>query len=246
MPAPPPPRVPLTERLTADGGQGWIGKLLAVAGVAVTLVGVVLLLVLAAQAGILRPEIRVAAGGVLAAGLVGVAVRWNRRAGGRTGAIALAATGVAAAYIDVVAVTTLYEWVAPAVGLLLAAVDRRRRTDPCAALGQSAPRAVGAGSPADPGPDRRRRDLTADDRFHARAVGGRAACATRQGLDLAAWRPDGRGDRSAADRPDRHILRFGRGPVAARRCLWRGGAAGRRRRADPVCRQRRTGWRWRC
>ena len=122
VPAPPPPRVPLTERLTADGGQGWIGKLLAVAGVAVTLVGVVLLLVLAAQAGILRPEIRVAAGGVLAAGLVGVAVRWNRRAGGRTGAIALAATGVAAAYIDVVAVTTLYEWVAPAVGLLLAAV----------------------------------------------------------------------------------------------------------------------------
>ena len=49
-------------------------------------------------------------------------MRWNRRAGGRTGAIALAATGVAAAYIDVVAVTTIYEWVAPAVGLLLAAV----------------------------------------------------------------------------------------------------------------------------
>ena len=36
--------------------------------------------------------------------------------------IALAATGVAAAYIDIVAVTTIYEWVAPAVGLLLAAV----------------------------------------------------------------------------------------------------------------------------
>jgi uncharacterized membrane protein len=120
-PPPPPPRVSLTERLAAEEGQGWIGKLLAVAGVAVTLVGVVLLLVLAAQAGILRPEIRVAAGAVLAAGLVGVAVRWNRRAGGRTGAIALAATGVAAAYIDVVAVTTIYEWVAPAIGLLLAA-----------------------------------------------------------------------------------------------------------------------------
>ncbi|KKW61947.1 hypothetical protein AAV95_24980, partial [Mycolicibacterium elephantis] len=41
--------------------EGWIGKVLAVAGVAVTLIGVVLLLVLAAQAGILRPEIRVAA-----------------------------------------------------------------------------------------------------------------------------------------------------------------------------------------
>ena len=45
-------------------------KLLAVAGVAVTLIGVVLLLVLAAQAGILRPEFRVAAGGGLAVALV--------------------------------------------------------------------------------------------------------------------------------------------------------------------------------
>ncbi len=121
-PVPPPPRAPLTERLGTDKGQGWIGKLLAIVGVAVTLIGVVLLLVLAAQAGILRPEIRVVAGAVLAAGLVGVAVRWNRRAGGRTGAIALAATGVAAAYIDVLAITTIYVWVAPAVGLLLAAV----------------------------------------------------------------------------------------------------------------------------
>ena len=39
-----------------ERSEGWIGKLLAVAGVAVTLIGVVLLLVLAAQAGILRPE----------------------------------------------------------------------------------------------------------------------------------------------------------------------------------------------
>ena len=36
--------------------------MLAIAGVAVTLIGVVLLLVLAAQAGILRPEFRVAGG----------------------------------------------------------------------------------------------------------------------------------------------------------------------------------------
>ena len=246
VPAPPPPRVPLTERLTADGGQGWIGKLLAVAGVAVTLVGVVLLLVLAAQAGILRPEIRVAAGAVLAAGLVGVAVRWNRRAGGRTGAIALAATGVAAAYIDVVAVTTIYEWVAPAVGLLLAAVIggagltlARRWDSQHLGLLVLVPLLILA-------PSRRRRDLTVDDRFHARAVRGRAARATRPGLDLAAWRPDGRGDRSAADRPGRHTLRFGRRPVATRRCLRRRGTAGRRRCADPVCRRRQTGWRWRC
>jgi len=59
--------------------SNWIGKVLAVAGVAVTLIGVVLLLVLAAQAGILRPEIRVGAGVVLAGALVAIAVRLNSR-----------------------------------------------------------------------------------------------------------------------------------------------------------------------
>ncbi|OKH70696.1 DUF2339 domain-containing protein [Mycolicibacterium sp.] len=119
-PVPPPAapaRPPVTER-----SENWIGNVLAVAGVAVTLIGVVLLLVLAAQAGILRPEFRVAAGGVLAASLVGAAVWLNRRPGGRVGAIALAATGVAAAYIDIIAVTTVYQWVPAPVGLALAAV----------------------------------------------------------------------------------------------------------------------------
>jgi uncharacterized membrane protein len=120
-PAPAPPRPSLTERLRASD-QNWIGKLLAIAGVAVTLIGVVLLLVLAAQAGILRPEIRVTAGAVLAGGLVAIGIRLQRRPGGRVGAIALTATGVAAAYMDVLAVTTIYAWVPPVVGLLLAAV----------------------------------------------------------------------------------------------------------------------------
>ena len=113
---PPPPPQPRKER-----SDGWIGKLLAVAGVAVTLIGVVLLLVLAAQAGILRPEFRVAAGAVLAAALVGTAWWLNARPGGRVGAIALAATGVAAAYMDVIAVTTIYDWVSAPLGLILAA-----------------------------------------------------------------------------------------------------------------------------
>ena len=114
-PAPVPPK-PRTER-----SEGWIGKLLAVAGVAVTLIGVVLLLVLAAQAGILRPEFRVAAGAVLAAALVAVGWWLNSRPGGRVGAIAAVATGIATAYMDVIAVTTIYEWVAPPVGLVVAA-----------------------------------------------------------------------------------------------------------------------------
>ncbi|OBB78654.1 MULTISPECIES: DUF2339 domain-containing protein [Mycobacterium] len=110
-PAPPPSR-----------DEGWIGKLLAVAGVAVTLIGVVFLLVLAAQAGLLRPEIRVAAGAVLAGGLVGAGWWLHRRPGGRTGAVALAATGIAAAYMDVIALTTIYDWVAAPAGLVLAAL----------------------------------------------------------------------------------------------------------------------------
>ena len=106
----------------APRDEGWIGKLLAVAGVAVTLVGVVLLLVLAAQAGLLRPEFRVAAGGALAVALVAVAAWLYRRPGGRVGAIALAATGIAAAYMDVIAVTSVYGWVSAPVGLVVAAI----------------------------------------------------------------------------------------------------------------------------
>ncbi|MGE2726967.1 DUF2339 domain-containing protein [Mycolicibacterium pulveris] len=119
---PQPPAAPQPVPARQPRSEGWIGKVLAVAGVAVTLIGVVLLLVLAAQAGILRPEIRVAAGAGLAAALVATAGWLWRRPGGRTGAIALAATGVAAAYMDVIAVTTIYDWVSAPVGLVLAAV----------------------------------------------------------------------------------------------------------------------------
>jgi len=116
-PAAPYPQPPRPER-----SDGWIGKALAAAGVAVTLIGVALLLVLAAQAGLLRPEFRVGAGAVLAAVLVAGAMRLKTRPGGTVGAVALAATGIAAAYIDVVAVTTIYEWLSAPVGLILAAV----------------------------------------------------------------------------------------------------------------------------
>lgn len=134
--APVPPPLPVPPAVTAvvaparprpapaprpERTEGWVGKALAVAGVAVTLTGVVLLLVLAAQAGILRPEFRVGAGAVLAAGLIGAGWWLQARPGGRVGAIALAATGVAAAYMDVIAVTSIYGWVPAPVGLVLAA-----------------------------------------------------------------------------------------------------------------------------
>ncbi|MCZ8379729.1 DUF2339 domain-containing protein [Mycobacterium sp. CPCC 205372] len=120
-PPPPPGRMPVPSAPRTSSSEGWIGKVLAVAGVAVTLIGVVLLLVLAAQAGVLRPEFRVAAGAVLAGVLVAVSTRLMSRPGGRVGAIALAATGVAAAYIDLIAVTTVYGWVPAPAGLLLGA-----------------------------------------------------------------------------------------------------------------------------
>lgn len=113
-----PQQVPATAQ---PRSEGWIGRILAVAGVAVTLTGVVLLLVLAAQAGILRSEFRVGAGAVLATGLVGGAWLLHRRPGGQVGAIALAATGVAAAYLDVVALSRIYDWVSAPVGLVTAA-----------------------------------------------------------------------------------------------------------------------------
>lgn len=118
----PEPTTQPVARRAPSTDSSWIGKLLAVAGVAVTLIGVALLLVLAAQAGLLRPEVRVIGGAALAASLVGVAIWWHGRPGGRTGAIAIAATGMATGYLDVLAVTTIYQWVPAAVGLVLAAL----------------------------------------------------------------------------------------------------------------------------
>ncbi|MEH3156712.1 MAG: DUF2339 domain-containing protein [Gordonia paraffinivorans] len=118
-PRPPvPPRRSWLSRAADDGRL--VGTVLAVAGVAVTVVGVGLLLVLVAQAGLLRPEVRVAAGAAFAACTAALAVRARTR-GADVGAVALAATGIATAYLVVVAVTSLYHWVPTVVGLVLAA-----------------------------------------------------------------------------------------------------------------------------
>lgn len=120
MAAPAPAAVPPPKQQSPP--SNWIGKALAAAGVAVTLIGVVLLVVLAAQAGLLAPPVRVAAGAVLAAALLGCALWLRSRPGGSVGSIALAATGMATAYLDVLAVTTVYQWLPAPVGLVLSAV----------------------------------------------------------------------------------------------------------------------------
>ncbi|RBO91446.1 DUF2339 domain-containing protein [Nocardia puris] len=100
--------------------DGVISRVLAIAGVGVTLIGVVMLLVLAAQAGLYGPVARVATGAVLSAGLVVAGMRVFGRTGGRVGGIALAGTGIAGAYLNVVAVTAYYEWLHPVLGLAVA------------------------------------------------------------------------------------------------------------------------------
>ncbi|KRE44033.1 DUF2339 domain-containing protein [Knoellia sp. Soil729] len=99
--------------------EGAVTRVLALAGAVVTLVGVAMLLALAMQQGWFVPELRVALGVLLAAGLVaaGHVVRAREASHGRSSAapVAIAATGYAAAYLDVVAVTTVYGWV-PRVG----------------------------------------------------------------------------------------------------------------------------------
>ncbi|MFT4128024.1 MAG: DUF2339 domain-containing protein [Gordonia sp. (in: high G+C Gram-positive bacteria)] len=121
-PFPPPPRRPapsMRDRISAAADRGTVGKWLAFVGVGITLIGVVLLLVLAAQAGLLRPEIRVAGGVLLATVLVGAGLRVGRHAERRVGATALVATGIATALFDVLAATVIYHWL-PVVAALIA------------------------------------------------------------------------------------------------------------------------------
>ena len=122
-PAPPPPAAPREPWYRREGAVTWA---LAVAGAVVTLAGVAMLLVLAVQQGWFGPQARVAAGAALAAVLVGLGARGGEidrrtRSRRRVGSapVALVATGVAAAYLDVVAMTTGYGWVPPGVGLAL-------------------------------------------------------------------------------------------------------------------------------
>lgn len=127
FPYPLPPHQPaarqsIRERLSAASEGGLIGKILAFTGVAITLIGVVLLLVLAAQAGLLRAEFRVAGGALLAAGLVGIGIWLGREERKRVGASAIVATGIAAALFTVLAAANFYHWLPLLAALILTGV----------------------------------------------------------------------------------------------------------------------------
>ncbi len=113
---PPQPRETLFEKLGKDGAGS---KLLAWVGGAITVLGFVLLLILAIQRGWLGPMPRVIGGAVFSGALVGIGMWLHRNPAGRTGAFALAATGFAGLYLDVIAATSLYEYFAPGVGLVV-------------------------------------------------------------------------------------------------------------------------------
>lgn len=102
--------------------EGAVARVLSAVGAGVLLIGVSLLLVLAIQSGYFGPVPRVAAGTVVALGLLLIGIVVHRRQPGNAGAVALAACGVAGGYLDVVAASTIYGWVPAAPGLLLAAV----------------------------------------------------------------------------------------------------------------------------
>ncbi|SES42772.1 DUF2339 domain-containing protein [Lentzea albida] len=114
--APQPPRETLFEKLGKDGAGA---KLLAWVGGAITVLGFVLLLVLAVQRGWLGPLPRVLGGAVVSAAMVGIGMRLHRNPAGRTGAMALVFTGFAGLYLDVIAATSLYHYLPEGVGLVL-------------------------------------------------------------------------------------------------------------------------------
>lgn len=102
--------------------EGVVSKLLVLAGGAITLIGVVMLLVIAARAGLLNPQVRVGGGAALSVALIAAALRVHGRPGGSIGGTALAGTGIAGLFIVTVAMTSFYEWLPALAGLALAGV----------------------------------------------------------------------------------------------------------------------------
>lgn len=109
---------------------GAVAKVLGAVGAVVTLVGVAFLLAIAIAAGIFGPGPRTVAGALLAVALLagGVVVRRRSLARGEsptvgtriTGGEALAATGLATAYLDLLAASALYGFVPGSLALVLA------------------------------------------------------------------------------------------------------------------------------
>ena len=131
-----PPSPPTPPTASSPTGPRWwerpgaVAKVLGAVGAVVTLIGVAFLLAIAIAAGIFGPVPRTVSGALLAAGLIAGGVVVRRRSGAEdrpttqptriTGGEALAATGLAAAYLDLLAATALYDFIPGSIGLILA------------------------------------------------------------------------------------------------------------------------------
>ncbi|MGJ3509509.1 DUF2339 domain-containing protein [Enemella sp. A6] len=100
--------------------QNVIAKVLAFVGSGVLLIGIGLLLVLAAQAGFFGPVAQVVTVAVAAVALLAAAIWLRRRS--PVGAIALAAVAFAAGYLDMAAITALHGWLPRPAGLVAAGI----------------------------------------------------------------------------------------------------------------------------
>lgn len=124
-PVAPPAQPSLADRFARWASQEGAGtRLLAWAGGAVTLLGIVLLLAMAIQQGWIGPGVRVTGGAVLGLCLLGCA-QWVYQKSpetGRAGAFSLVSTGIATLYLDVLASTALYHFLPTPAGLLFALV----------------------------------------------------------------------------------------------------------------------------
>ena len=121
-PAPPPPRKPREPRWWDDlSAADFLGaRALAVAGGLVTLLGIVLFFVLAANRGWISAELRLGFGGLASIVVFGAGLWVQRRYGHLHAALAAVAAGIAGGFATLVAAAALYEFL-PELGALGAA-----------------------------------------------------------------------------------------------------------------------------
>ncbi|MGA8045109.1 MAG: DUF2339 domain-containing protein [Dermatophilaceae bacterium] len=120
FPGPPAPSGPPRPRWGERPGA--VSRVLGVTGALVTLIGIAMLLALAIQRGYFGPLPRVVAGALLSLGLLAAGFMVRLRSPKSPGAAALAATGLAAAYLTLLAATAVYGFVPDSAGLVLATV----------------------------------------------------------------------------------------------------------------------------
>src|SRR5436190_3467275 len=143
-PPPPPPSLPFDWGKLAE--QVFAARTLAWAGGVATVLGIILLFVMAASRGWITPTMRVGIGVGVSLAVLGAALEFDRRSWRSDAILAASGVGIAGLYASLWAATSLYHLVAsaaaaPLAGLIAAlarAVALRSRQEPLAVFGMSA------------------------------------------------------------------------------------------------------------